>query len=346
MARSMTTMPLTNREWVRTAIAHRQPPAVPFNFSVTPPAQAMLQKHYGTQDVKAAARVPVRTASCTSIKPQYAPPARYGPTVKDEFGVVWSTSDIDRGSPIGPPLREPSLAGCTFPDPAAAYRFEHLAQWCSLNHEHFTIIWVGDLWERATFLRGMENILLDVAAEPQFVRALLRQLADYILRTMQILFERFEFDAIALSDDYGTQRGMLISPDCWRRLIRPLLVEIFALARKHGRCTFLHSCGNVEPIIPDLCEIGLHILHPIQPEAMDIYMLKREYGRDLTFCGGLRTQDLLPRGTPPQIRDEVRRLKHEMGAGGGYILEPGITVQADVPLENMVAMIEEMMNDE
>jgi hypothetical protein len=92
---------------------------------------------------------------------------------------------------------------------------------------------------------------------------------------------------------------------------------------------------------PLMLDLGLDILHPIQPEAMDIYKLKREYGKALTFCGGIRTQDLLPRGTAGEVRDEIRRLKEYMGRGGGYILEPGITLQADVPLENLVAMIEE-----
>jgi len=334
-----------NKGWIRSVIAHRHGLPVPYNFSFSPPALAALQNHLGVADVKEALNLPIRTVSCKSVKPQYASPGQLGPTIADEFGVVWSTNDIDRGSPVTDnaslALSAPDLRGYRFPDPAAAYRFEHLALWCSANREHFTIIWVGDLWERATFMRGMENILLDVAINPEFVRDLLRRLADCILQTMEILFARFEFDAIALSDDYGTQRSMLISPDCWRALIRPLLAEIVGAAKRRGRIAFLHSCGNVEPIIPDLIDLGLDILHPIQPEAMDILALKRQFGRDLTFCGGLRTQDLLPRGTPDQIRDEVRRLKRDMGAGGGYILEPGITVQADVPLENMLAMIDE-----
>jgi len=342
-----------NKEWIRLVIAHGDdaPCRVPYNFSFSPPALAALQNHLGVADVKDALNLPIRSMSCKSVKPQYASPAHFGPTVVDEFGVVWSTNEIDRGSPViadeasadgaSAALPAPELRGYRFPDPAAEYRFEHLGQWCTANRSHFTIIWVGDLWERATFMRGMENLLLDVAINPAFVRELLRRLADYILQTMEILFARFEFDAIALSDDYGTQRSMLISPACWRALIRPLLFEIFSAAKRRGRFTFLHSCGNVEPIIPDLMDLGLDILHPIQPEAMDILALKRQFGRDLTFCGGLRTQDLLPRGTPDQIRDEVRRLKQTMGAGGGYILEPGITVQADVPLENMLAMIDE-----
>ena len=95
------------------------------------------------------------------------------------------------------------------------------------------------------------------------------------------------------------------------------------------------------PIIGDLIDIGLDILHPIQPEAMDVRVAQAEFGSRLTFCGGVRTQDLLPHGTPQQVRDEVRRLKDVMGRGGGYILEPGITLQADVPTANLLALIEE-----
>ncbi|MDY7010740.1 MAG: hypothetical protein SVV80_08320 [Planctomycetota bacterium] len=103
--------------------------------------------------------------------------------------MVWANSAIDRGTPIGPPLTEANLSGhkagrlpgYAFPDPAAEYRFEHFDRWCRDNSEHFTIIWVGDLWERATFMRGMENILLDVALNRRFVEELLRGIADYIL---------------------------------------------------------------------------------------------------------------------------------------------------------------------
>ncbi len=102
-----------------------------------------------------------------------------------------------------------------------------------------------------------------------------------------------------------------------------------------------HSCGSIVPIIPDLVELGLDILHPIQPEAMDVRQLKRDFGAHLTFCGGVRTQTLLPEGSPEEVRAEVRALKRDLGRGGGFILEPGITLQADVPLANLVALIEE-----
>ena len=331
-----------NRDWIVDTIAHRSNRAVPYNFMFSPPARAKLVEHYGTDNLEAALDLPIRMEAPASIKPLYASPDRYGETITDEFGVVWSTSEIDRGSPIGPPLAGAAdLSGYAFPDPAAANRFEHLGGWCEANKEHFTVLWVGDLWERATFMRGMENILLDVATGDVFVERLLRGIANCVAATVHILLDRFEFDAIALSDDYGTQKAMVMSPVHWRRLLRPLVAEVFAMGKACGRYTFLHSCGNIEPIIGDLIDIGLDILHPIQPEAMDVFELKRRYGRELTFCGGLRTQDLLPTGSPGQIRDEAPRLKREMGAGGGYILEPGITLQADVPLDNLIAMIGE-----
>lgn len=330
-----------HRDWIEIVIAHQELDAVPYNFMFSPPALAALQDHYGTDDVPEALDLPIRMSGCKTIKPLYASPSTYGRTVTDEFGVVWTTSDIDRGTPVGPPLVQADLSGYTFPNPRDERRFEYLGAWCRANREHFTAIWVGDLWERATFVRGMENILVDVLLDAGFVQRLLRKLADYILETMEVLFDRFEFDAVAISDDYGTQRAMVMSPESWRALIRPPLAEILAMAKRHGRYAFLHSCGNIVPIIEDLIEIGVDILHPIQPEVMDVYRLKRDFGDALTFCGGLRTQDLLPNGSPQHIRDEVRRLKDVMGAGGGYILEPGITLQADVPPANMIAMIEE-----
>ncbi len=270
-----------------------------------------------------------------------SPPARPDQTISDEFGVAWSVNEIDRGAPVGPCLSEPSLTGYTFPDPTNPARFEDLGPWLERYKDHYSIVWIGDLWERATFMRGMANLLLDLALCPRFVEELLERLTDYLIATMRILFERFEFDGIGLSDDYGMQRSMLMSPADWRRFVRPHLARLFSFAHQHDRAVLLHSDGNIYPILPDLVEVGVDILHPLQPEAMDIYRIKREFGSELCFLGGLRTQDLLPRGTPEEIRREVRRLQCEMGRGGGFILAPANVIQADVPLENVLALVEE-----
>lgn len=332
---------MNNREWIKRTLAHEETGAVPYNFAFAPPARQKVEKHYGGSPAEQVLNFPIRMTGLNSIKPLYASRSEYGDSIRDEYGVVWSTNDIDRGSPTGPCLPEPSLRGYSFPDATAEYRYSLLADWLEANRDSFTLIWVGDLWERATFMRGMENLLLDVILKPDLVKRLLRGITDYILKTMEILFSRFEFDCVAFSDDYGTQKSMLISPEEWRRFVRPMLKELYGFAKKHNRTVFHHTCGNVYPIVRDLIELGLDVLHPIQPEAMDIEKLKREFGQELSFCGGVRTQDLLPYGTPEQVRDEVRRLKQTMGKGGGYILEPGITLQVDIPIENLVALIDE-----
>ncbi|MCM8805337.1 MAG: hypothetical protein NC825_01200 [Candidatus Omnitrophica bacterium] len=334
--------PPNDRKWIEAVINHREM-AVPYNFMFSPVSLQIAEQRYGSP-IADAINLPIRMTSPKSIKPLYADPSIFGPEAIDEYGVKWSTNKIDRGAPIGPVLKEPSLAGYRFPDPGLPYRFEDIGLWCEKQKEHYRIIWVGDLWERATFMRGMENLLIDTVYNPEFVIELLSGITDYILQTMEILFERFEFEAIALSDDYGTQKGMLISPDAWRKFIKPFLWKIYSYAQKNNKKIFQHSCGNIIPVIPDLIELGLDILHPIQPEAMDIFYLKKEFGMDLCFCGGIRTQDLLVSGTPQQVRDEVKKLKDIMGKNGGYILEPGITIQSDVPAENLFAMIDEAMN--
>ncbi len=336
---------VNNKQWVQTAMAREETCPVPYNFAFAPPARLAAERHYGGSPIEDVLDFPIRMTGLNSIKPLYADPAEFGETARDEFGVVWSTNDIDRGSPIGPCLAEPDLSGYTFPGPAAPYRFEALADWCEENRTHYTIVWVGDLWERATFMRGMESLLSDVILNASFVEELLRGLTDYILRTMEILFERFDFDGIAVSDDYGTQESLLISPEAWRRLIKPRLADIYSLAKSNGRTVFHHTCGNVYAVIGDMIDIGLDFLHPIQPEAMDVFKLKREFGRHVTLWGGIPTQDLLPGGTAQQVRHAVRKVKQEMGEGGGYVLEPGIIIQADVPLENMVALIDEAIGD-
>lgn len=331
---------MTDKEWIRQTIKHRQTLSIPYNFLFCPLAEKIAEAHYG-KDLQEKLSLPIRFTGLKRGKPLYASPDEFGDTVKDEFGVIWSTSRADRGVPLGPCLMEPGLSGYVFPDPLRAGRFSGLDEWCARQEQHFRIIWVGDLWERATFMRGMENILLDVALNRAFVQALLERIAEYILETVRALAGRYPFEAIAISDDYGTQKGMLISPDDWRKLVKPCLSKIYALARKHGLAVFHHSCGHIVPIIGDLIDLGLDILHPIQPEAMDIHFLKRQFGNQLTFCGGIPTQTLLVRGTPDEVRQEIKKLKRQMGEAGGYILEPGITLQADVPIKNMTAMIDE-----
>jgi uroporphyrinogen decarboxylase len=131
-----------------------------------------------------------------------------------------------------------------------------------------------------------------------------------------------------------------MGPHLWRKLIKPRLARLFARVKESGKFVCMHSDGQVDAIFEDLIEIGLDMYNPLQPEIRDVAAVKRRFGDRLSFHGGIGIQDLLPHGTPEQVRAEVRRLIDVLGAGGGYILGPSHAIMADAPVENLVALIE------
>ncbi len=331
---------MTARERVQAALRHEETVPRPYNLMLSPPAAARLQAHYGCNDLQQCLDLHLYLFGCAG-KPLYASPDDYGPTITDEWGVVWSTSRLDRGYPVCHPLPEPTLEGYDFPDPLAAPRWGPVAEAAQKYPHQFRLAVIGDLWERAHFLRGIDHLLMDLRTAPDFVHELLDRICEHDLATLEGVVAHGP-DGVFVSDDYGFQDRLMMSPRDWREFVKPRLARLFAAAKRDGLVTMLHSCGNVSAIIPDLIEIGLDILHPIQPEAMDVFALKREYGADLTLCGGISTQRTLPYGTPEDVRAEVEHKARVLGTDGGYILEPGITVQADVPLANLVALVEAM----
>ena len=326
------------RDLIQAALRHEETERIPYNFMFSPPPEAALREHYGCDDLQAHLDGNLYLFGCAG-KPLYAPPDEYGPTITDEFGVIWATSDIDRGYPVEHPLKEQTLAGYSFPHPYAFERWEPVKEAADKYRDQFRVAVIGDLWERAHFMRGLDRLLMDLHEAPRFVHELLDRICEYNLATLEGMVA-VEPDGVFISDDYGFQDQLMMSPDDWREFVKAPLARLLAAARRHDLVTMVHSCGNVSAIVPDLIEIGLDILHPIQPEAMDVFALKRQYGKDITFCGGISTQRTLPYGTPDEVRDEVNERAEALGKGGGYILEPGITLQADVPLPNLVALVE------
>jgi uroporphyrinogen decarboxylase len=206
---------------------------------------------------------------------------------------------------------------------------------------------VGDLecamFETAWYLVGLEKLLSDMATGEAYVPVLLDRLAELSTRTGLELIRRGA-DVLWAGDDFGTQDRMVMSPAMWRRVFKPRIrrmFETFKTARPGIKLAW-HSCGSIVPIIPDFIEIGLDVLNPIQPRAqgMEPEFLKREYGQDLCFFGGLDIQELLPRATPQQVKDEVHRLVGILGEGGGYVLAPAHNIQDDTPTENVLAIFE------
>ncbi|HNT36245.1 MAG TPA: uroporphyrinogen decarboxylase family protein, partial [bacterium] len=140
--------------------------------------------------------------------------------------------------------------------------------------------------------------------------------------------------------DWGQQRGLQMGPRLWREFIYPELKRMYRVVRDAGKYVFIHSCGDVDELFVDLIEIGLNCFNPFQPEVMDVPGLLEHYRGRLTFFGGLSTQRTLPYGTPADVRNETRRLI-ALGKDGGYILSPAHAVEGDVPLDNMLAFMEE-----
>jgi uroporphyrinogen decarboxylase len=164
--------------------------------------------------------------------------------------------------------------------------------------------------------------------------------------TTQVVAEAvsYDIDAFFLMDDWGQQEGLLISPAMWREYFKPGMKKLFATVKDKGLRLFFHSCGDIQCLIPELIEMGLDVLNPFQPEVMDVYEIKRKYGDRLSFYGGVSTQKLLPYGTVGEVEADIRERIRILGEKGGCILAPAHAVQSDVPVENILKMIEVMQS--
>jgi uroporphyrinogen decarboxylase len=187
----------------------------------------------------------------------------------------------------------------------------------------------------------MERLLLDFTDGNAFATTLLDRITERRIAQAQH-YARCGADVIAYGDDVGTQRGMLMSVRMWRTWLKPRLARTITAARevRPDVLVFYHSDGDVSAIIPDLIEIGVDILNPIQPECMDPVALKRTYGDRLSFWGTIGTQSTFPFGSPDDVRREVRARIETVGAGGGLFLAPTHVIEPEVPFENIVAFVE------
>jgi len=200
---------------------------------------------------------------------------------------------------------------------------------------------VTTIFETAWALRGLEQLLTDLIEDPDLADAILEIPYRYHLAAAETL-ARMGVDMIWLGDDVGHQQGMLISPRHWRRFFKPRMAHIIERLKAINPQLKVayHTDGCVYEVIPELIEIGLDVLNPVQPAAMDPVRLKREYGKELCFWGSIDEQYTLPFGTPDEVRREVLDRVATLGAGGGLILAPTHHLQLDTPLGNFWAMVE------
>jgi uroporphyrinogen decarboxylase len=199
------------------------------------------------------------------------------------------------------------------------------------------------MFERAWTLRGMENLLVDMILNPDFVEELLDAITEHNLKIIDIALE-YGIDGFHFGDDWGQQRGLIMGPQHWRRYIKPMMAKLYAKAKSKGKYISQHSCGDIHEVFPDLIEIGLDVYQTVQPEIYDLPNLKKEFGNDLTFWGGISTQRLLPFEKPETVKRVTRETIAVMGKSGGFVAAPTHSIPGDVPAENVVAMLEAFQN--
>jgi uroporphyrinogen decarboxylase len=345
---------MNERSRVKDAVRHKATDKVPWQIQLTRPAREKVAEYYGERNLEDSTSLDIwlgnhfryiepRSSGLFHGLEEEVSPGLY----RDGWGIVWDTRGIygegEWGRPTNRVLEVPSLSRFTFPRPPSGSAFAHYPQLIEENRDYFLVAGEGHLFETAWALRGMERLLVDMHRNADFVDRLLDGITDYYLALVEESL-KFDIDAFAFGDDWGYQEGILMGPAMWRRFIKPRMAKMFVPIKRAGKITYLHSDGNITAILEDLIEIGLDIYNPFQPEIMDVYKLKSTFGRRLCFHGGIGVQSILPFGSSQEVRENVRQMLGRIGKGGGYILGPSHDVLADAPIQNIVALIDEVRN--
>ena len=324
---------MTCRERVYQALNYQESDVIPYNISVEGTVAERLDEHYGGRDKWPKYENHFAGAGWAWHKEDIGEDL-----FRDPFGVVWHQGTIFEI--VEPIMKEPSLKGFQWPELVSDDDIPGIEKFCEDRKDKFTMYGFGLLFfERAWALRGMENILMDFVIHREFVDELLDKLMQLQLDALDKILH-LPFDCVRFGDDFGAQKGLIMGTGYWRELLKPRLAKMYGKARDAGKVVAIHSCGDNTEIMDDLIEIGVQILNPFQPESNDIFEMKRVYGNRITFDGGIGTQEILPYGTPEEVRQEIEDCARVLSKNGGYIL--GITkgIRAEVPVENAVAALE------
>ncbi len=348
---------MDSKERVWTAIRRAEPDRLPLDFPANPWVQTRLHRELGTTGP----RQLLERLHCDIVdlrglvEPRYAGPIPasrdLGDGVRENF---WGWRQKIMPSATGPEdcFVQFVLGAATTIDDYQQHRWPH-ADWFDFSEYAAGLAdWDGmallasgaSVFQHATFLRGIDALLMDMAVQPEMAHWLMDRFTSFYLEYFDRLLSAANgrIDILRVADDLGTQRGLFFSPQMFRTFIKPRLKQLVDLAHAHKAAFMFHSCGAIRPLIDELVEIGVDILDPLQAAAdgMDPQSLKGAYGDRLCLHGGICTQYLLPRGTVAQVRAEVQRRCEILGRGGGYILAPCHVLQTDVPTENILAAAE------
>ena len=367
---------MSSRERVLTTLDHQEPDRVPLDIgggyseSIVVEGYERLKRRLNvsgeTQFLDSTQRVARLDESVmqrlgsdfravvTRAPANWTPPPSEPGTRVDKWGVTYRQVFYGEGcyywDMVGHPLAEATIEDLErfpWPDPLDPGLTAGLADEARDLHEGTEYAITGDpgfqmLWEQAFPLRGYEQLLMDIAEGSEFVDALLSRILELNMAATGRFLDVVgpHIDIIRASDDLATQRGPLMSPTMYRRVLWPYLARYldFVKSRTDAR-VFFHTCGNVTDLIDDLVEAGVDAINPVQVSAMpDTSELKARFGHKVSFWGGIDTQHVMPAGSVDDVETEVRRRIRDLAPGGGYVLAAVHNLQPDVPPENILAM--------
>lgn len=343
---------MDNREIVIRALSKNNPVRVPKEAGFTPLVIEKLKERIGTDDFQSYFNMEIKSVglSPTKVKQDFSKylPSNlpFGTTI-DDYGIAHIPGSMYHFTKMTHPLENltkvSELEKYPFPDQKEDYRYEGLIEKVDKLHKegYFVIGRVGDIFETAWYMRGMENLFIDFVENQDFAKYLL----DKITEMREFMSEKMAktgCDQILLGDDIAMQHKMIMSPETWRKWIKPRLARVIdkAILVNPDIFVWYHSDGDVREVIPELIEVGINVLNPVQPECMDPTEVKRKYGDKLAFWGTIGTQTTMPFGKPEDVKNEVKKRIKTVGYDGGLVLAPTHMLEPDVPVENILAFFE------
>ncbi|MFV1967687.1 MAG: uroporphyrinogen decarboxylase family protein [Pirellulaceae bacterium] len=338
---------MTPRQRVLTALSHRQPDRTPRDFWAEEPTWNRLLAHVGHSNrdrllcdleidirhlqIPAVPEEPIGDGVCQNF---WGERYTYQPT-------PWGSMREDVHGALANAASFSDLETFRWPTPDQ-FDYSSLASQCARFEQYALLYGFADVWQRPGLVRGWEGMFMDMAERPEWVHFLGRKFTDFYIEdyTRAANATDGRIDLYLLISDLGSQSGPLISPAMFREFVAPYLKEMIDCIHGLGGKVLYHSCGAIQGFIPDLIALGVDLLDPIQPigPAMAPERLKADFGDRISFHGGIDMQQLLPNGTPEEVRAEANRYCKTLGHRGGYILGPAHLFQPDVPPENIFAL--------
>ena len=353
---------MTSRERVMATIAREPVDRVPIDVQCTRVMEERLISDLGLVDVNGlrerfgadivTIRPAIKNAGFGNYYGHWFPKQIDQNRFIDNWGITWQKTIFSSGDifydVVDSPLKNlktvKDLEEWPWPNPAEDWDFSTIKKQ-ALEHKDMAIAGktsavFDDTWR----LRGLENFMMDMAINPDFVHALLRKVCDYWLEYGRLVLEAAEgtIDLMWTCDDLGGQKGLLMSPDMCREYIMPLIRERADLFKSYGTKVMMHCCGGIYPVIGDIIQSGVDVLNPIQTNAygMDRKRLNKEFGSCLVFHGSVDQQKALVFGSVDDVVKETKECLSVLGKGGGYIVAASHRLEADIPTENVVAMFD------